>query len=299
MNDLIESMYPENDDAPARAARALQSPKISNGSGECRRVGSDLPNTSESDEDPGCIGSIETRHSDDDGRMYRMDLESLPAVENAPNGVSTEVEPDYSQFGEQQAILKLLTHLGSNGRFLDIGAADGRHYSNSLALAERGWAGVCVEAHPRLFSRLLATHEKRPTIQCVLACIYHKRGLVEFFLSPESPGESLNDFDLLSTTEESNKERWQGVPFTSMYIPSTTPKVLMKQFPGPFDFVNIDTEGTSVDLYRDLVKRKLEASVWCIEHDGRHSEVEAIANESGFETRLLNGINIVIAKKGL
>ena len=198
-----------------------------------------------------------------------------------PAQMQSDVALDYSQFGEQAVILKELAHFGRDGRFLDIGAADGRQYSNTLALAERGWGGVCVEANPHMFTRLLATHEDRPSIQCVLACLYHQRGLVKFFHSSTGRGKKVADGEFVSTTEDANRVKWQarGVKFTPLYVASVTPGELLAQFPQHFDFVSIDTEGTSVDLWMDLFQRDLGVTVWCIEHDGRAREVEEIPNE--------------------
>lgn len=58
----------------------------------------------------------------------------------------------YSQNGEQEAILKIFGE--SEGRFLDIGAYDGKTFSNTLALIERGWSGVLIEPSPNAFMAL-------------------------------------------------------------------------------------------------------------------------------------------------
>ena len=49
----------------------------------------------------------------------------------------------YSQLGEQDIILNYFN--GKQGTFLDIGANDGKTFSNSYALSLLGWKGVCVD----------------------------------------------------------------------------------------------------------------------------------------------------------
>jgi hypothetical protein len=61
----------------------------------------------------------------------------------------------YSQAGQDKWICELF-NFKRNGFFVDIGAYDGRHLSNSLTLEEQlGWLGVCVEANEDNFAKLL------------------------------------------------------------------------------------------------------------------------------------------------
>src|ERR1700678_3215631 len=62
----------------------------------------------------------------------------------------------YSQNSEENFILDCFN--GAKGHFLDIGANDGKTLSNSYALVERGWPGVCVEASPKAWDRLHKLH---------------------------------------------------------------------------------------------------------------------------------------------
>ena len=70
----------------------------------------------------------------------------------------------YSEFGEDRIVLGLLGRNPTS--FLDIGAHDGISNSNTFLFAESGSAGVCVEPHPRSFSRLTALHHSNPRVQC-------------------------------------------------------------------------------------------------------------------------------------
>ena len=59
----------------------------------------------------------------------------------------------FSQRDEEQVILD---HFGDRvGTFLDVGAYDGITFSNTHALALKGWSGVCVEASPSCFVKLM------------------------------------------------------------------------------------------------------------------------------------------------
>jgi len=53
----------------------------------------------------------------------------------------------YSQNGEDFLLWSLFKGRKS-GFYIDIGAFDGIHLSNSYYFEKNGWDGVCVEAHP-------------------------------------------------------------------------------------------------------------------------------------------------------
>jgi hypothetical protein len=53
----------------------------------------------------------------------------------------------YTQFGEDGLIDACLDYIGTTNRqAFEIGAADGRFYSNTLRLREQGWRAVLIEA---------------------------------------------------------------------------------------------------------------------------------------------------------
>lgn len=57
----------------------------------------------------------------------------------------------YSQVGQDDWVLSVI---GNKGYFVDWGAYDGVHYSNTLKLEEAGWDGLCIEANPKNFELL-------------------------------------------------------------------------------------------------------------------------------------------------
>ena len=58
----------------------------------------------------------------------------------------------YSQNNEQEFILNYFN--GYKGTFLDLGAYDGIELSNTRALMELGWLGMCFEPNPDIYLRL-------------------------------------------------------------------------------------------------------------------------------------------------
>ncbi len=59
----------------------------------------------------------------------------------------------YSQNNEEKFILEHFKN--RKGKFLDIGAYDGKTFSNTFALVELGWSGLEIEASPINFVNLM------------------------------------------------------------------------------------------------------------------------------------------------
>jgi hypothetical protein len=63
----------------------------------------------------------------------------------------------YSQCGEDGILEELCRRLGvSDGWFCEFGAWDGKHCSNCLRFAEKGWRGVFIEGDPQKYQDLAA-----------------------------------------------------------------------------------------------------------------------------------------------
>lgn len=152
---------------------------------------------------------------------------------------------DFSQTGEQGFVLEWAKRHGP-GRFLDVGAADGVTASNTRALALAGWPGVCVEAAAGMFDQLVELYGDAGPVACVQAAVVPLEGhspLVPFHYS----------HDLVSTTEQANADIWaEHVGFVRCHVAAVTIYDVVRVFPGPYSFVSIDTEGTSVELWEDL-----------------------------------------------
>ena len=63
----------------------------------------------------------------------------------------------YTQFGEDGLIAACLEKIGTaNQQCFEIGAADGRFFSNTLRLREEGWRAVLIEADAKQHTKLVS-----------------------------------------------------------------------------------------------------------------------------------------------
>lgn len=203
---------------------------------------------------------------------------------------------DYSQSGEQPHILAYADRLVRTGRFLDLGAYDGTTGSNSLALAELGWTGVCVEPSAWAFEKLLATHRGRTDrVLCVQALVEPEPGLKRFYYSGS---------DQVSTTSEEHREIWRRqVSFIETFVPAVTLQQLFNEVGDGFDVVSIDTEGSAIQLLEQL--RTMDAwsfvgLVVCEFQDGEDEyAIHAICGESEWKVRVRTPNNVVLERNQL
>lgn len=187
----------------------------------------------------------------------------------------------YSQNNEQDFIVKYFKDL--TGSFLDLGAYDGITFSNVYALIEKGWKGVCVEASPKVFTKL-QSNLKDFNVELLQACVsIDQESIVDWFDNDEATATYIDD----------NVRKWQKqTPFTRMKMPTIKVDRILDHFGTEFDFVNIDIEGNSSQIFEHLYDRLRHVKMFCVEHDGRVSQIVKCATDH----KLLNhnGENLIL-----
>lgn len=197
----------------------------------------------------------------------------------------------YSQNNEEQIILDYFGDFV--GTFADIGANDGVTLSNTRALMERGWKGVCVEPSPKAFARL------RDNVKGFVG-IYAYPFLIGAHNGKETLNESgellkTGDVGLVSTTKEDEMARFRSV---LSYEPVEVKCFRWKTFLNrvkykSFDFISMDIEGMELEVLPqiDLSQTRMV----CVEWNGKNKEkfTEICA---GFRLIAENAENLIFAR---
>ena len=120
-----------------------------------------------------------------------------------PTWLSEYASDTYSQVGEDGMIAAVFDVMGTQNRWCaELGAWDGRTFSNTCLLFENGWSGVLIEADPERFAQLQETH--RGNDRAHMLCQWAG------FSGPDSLEQVLGrtplpeDFDLLSLDVDGN-----------------------------------------------------------------------------------------------
>jgi FkbM family methyltransferase len=154
----------------------------------------------------------------------------------------------YSQFGQDAAVIELFP-AGHKGVYVDVGAADGMYLSNTLALEQVGWTGLCVEADPAEFDKLTIT---RPhALRVNMACANH-RGSAAFQRVPVEGWSGLSDYPhqlnaaaIAQMEREGELEKFDVpcAPLQAMLDPMGLSAI---------DYLSIDVEGAELSVLESV-----------------------------------------------
>jgi hypothetical protein len=182
---------------------------------------------------------------------------------------------------------------GRIGRFLELGAFDGRTHSKTLGLIEAGWSGVLVEGNARVFLRLLEEHGHNQRLQLLHAVVTPTGGVVPWW------DNTLGGGGELSTVSADHVRYWEarGAGFTR-YFTATLALARLLEFTGlDFDFLLVDLEGITPDVLAALpLDRMTRTEVLCAEKQG---EPDTVMNHIGrwYEQMLVTHDNVVALRR--
>ena len=198
----------------------------------------------------------------------------------------------YSQHDEEKYVLEAVGD--KVGIFLDIGANDGRYLSNVLALIERGWSGIMVEANPVTFTRLVAHHGDNPKLDLVCAAIGFSSGLMPMWPAKSDDGLStVNAKQRISRAAEANF----GEPyFVAMVTLASLLSRFNQQVSLGIDVLSIDVEGDSVGLLLEFPFGYCRPKVIVVEHDGNIETCERCVESFRYKRVAVNNENLVFVR---
>lgn len=191
----------------------------------------------------------------------------------------------YSQHDEEKHILEAVKDC-SRKQLLDIGAWDPKDKSNSRALIEQGWGGVLIEPSPVPLRNLAIEYYGREDIKVVSAIVAAEHLLSEIEITD----------DAVSTTEKAHADKWRNtVKFIGRIQVWTMTIPQIADIYGKFEFVNIDAEGTSVDILKSLLATEMFPKCICFEHDGRYVEAMQAARARQYRSVYESEENIILS----
>jgi FkbM family methyltransferase len=151
----------------------------------------------------------------------------------------------YSQLGQDAWVLSRKT---TPGYFVELGAFDGVHLSNTLLLERKGWRGLCIEPEPMAYIALLANRN----CQCANVAVYKSESQSLPFVS--------NGIYSAIAIEPTNQ---------TIDVAATTLDWLLEAYGAPksIDYISIDTEGNELEILQSFDFAKWQVALWTIEHN--------------------------------
>lgn len=197
----------------------------------------------------------------------------------------------FSQNDEEKYIINFFNGKIDKGNFLDIGAYNGKAFSNTHRLALNGWGGVCFEPSESVFPALEKLYKDRDDIACDKRAIGVENKESVFY---DSNGDAISSFDTKHV--EKWKKNWNS-KFKEIKVNVITFNKLFEEYGADFDFINIDVEATNYGLFKQLDFNKLnKCKLFCIEHDKHDIEIERDLKKFGFRKILKNPENIILGR---
>lgn len=184
------------------------------------------------------------------------------------------------------------------GHLLELGANDGRTFSNSLRLIQKGWSADLVEASPGTFKKLQKEHEGNDNVKCHNIAISNVNGTVAFYESETLLGG--DDKSLVSTLDKREIERWGGkVKFNEIKVKSITFNMLLDMAKKiNFDLISIDIEGLDWIVLKQIDLRKVGCKMLIVETNSKNDMMYiSHCATFGMELYAKNQENLIFVKK--
>lgn len=202
----------------------------------------------------------------------------------------------YSQHGEDFILDKIFKDK-KHGFFVEAGCIDGKRFSNTLTFEERGWVGLCVEAHSD-YIKLLKQNRPRSII-CHCAAGEKDEDEVIFFAN------SRGSLSTLDKSKESYFRENYGQYFTGFEEQNIKKRRLDTLFNEhnvtDIDFISLDIEGYEAEALKGLNLEKYKPTAFVIESDSQHHEeqLDELLIPSGYikSVRLSQNIFYLIDSK--
>lgn len=194
----------------------------------------------------------------------------------------------YSQNKEEEIILNHFKNF--KGTFLDLGAYDGIDLSNTRALTELGWSGVCVEANPVIFFKLTDNLKD-----------YNNVIAYKFAIGTENKTVMMQMNDsYYSTVKQSEVDRWRGAfKFESSEVQMLDFKSFLEFSKyKTFDFISIDCEGLDYEILAQINLDDVKCKMVCVETNSKETDkyINYISKFEGFKVISINSENLIMAR---
>ena len=178
----------------------------------------------------------------------------------------------YSQHGEDNVIWRYFNKK-NNGLIIEIGAFDGKHLSNSIALNNVGWKSICVEPSPSSYRRLKLNRPHSININAaVVGSKDHKE--IEFI------DEELGLLSGIDVDLEDVKNRYEKrglvlkTPKRELVSAKTLDSILIdcNIKPKEIDCISIDVEGFELEVLAGFDIKKFQPKLLIIEANNLEAE---------------------------
>ncbi|MCG8573154.1 MAG: FkbM family methyltransferase [Spirochaetes bacterium] len=197
----------------------------------------------------------------------------------------------YSQHGED-FILDVLFDKKEKGFFMEIGCIEGIRFSNTYHFEQKGWTGICIEAHNDYIDMLKRNRPGSKVIHCAIGNKNEEN--VTFYA---------NSRGSLSTLDKNKEKTWK-THYTKYFTGFEEQKITEKTIDSiiksenvkSIDFISLDIEGYEVEALEGM-KFEIKPEVFVIESDSKQhrQKIEKILFKHGYYFLYKMNVNLFYA----
>jgi len=201
----------------------------------------------------------------------------------------------YSQIGQDQYYIENIIKFKKDGFYLDIGANDGIHTSNTATLdLDLGWRGICVEANPFLIPLL---KKNRPNAMVVEAACWIENTNIDLEITNSNnngiEGHLLSRIANLGRDQKQFSLHFQENKKCVNVLAKTVTSIIEENYKLPcvIDYLSLDTEGSELEILKSIDYNKIDIRFMTVEHGKRKGyldEIKSFLDLQGFSLHRKN-----------
>lgn len=175
-----------------------------------------------------------------------------------------------SEIGQDKWVLETVFPGVTNGYFIDVGSGHGTIGSNTKALEQQGWSGICIDPFP--------VHMEGRTCQMFQEVVFDKAGEHMTFHKAGGLG------GLADTLGKWNEKAAQAptVEFTTVTLADILTRAKAPAF---IHFISLDIEGAELDALEGFPFDTVRVGAFAIEHnqeEPKRSNIKAFLEQRGY-----------------
>lgn len=204
----------------------------------------------------------------------------------------------YSQSGQDRFIHEHFFRDKRDGVFVEIGAYDGRTYSNTYFFEKNlGWKGICIEPVPSVFEKL----QKNRNCICVNGCISNVNSKAEFLEvigAPQMLSGLADKYDPRHIERINREIARDGGDLKKIEVNCyTLEEILRRNGFDHIDYLSIDTEGNEFEIIKSIDFKAIDIDIISVEENyGDHGMIEWM-RKLGYSCETVLGGDLVFKKE--
>jgi FkbM family methyltransferase len=156
-----------------------------------------------------------------------------------------------------------------DGFYIDIGANDGKTFSNTIIFEKLGWEGICVEPLPDVYKILKQNRQ----CDCFNVAIAEKSGESTEFIKA-SGVEKISGLNSKMTDIHKKRIISEKGIIEKIYVKTLSFNDLMNNYPDRWniDFMSIDVEGAEMSILNMIDFNKFNFGLITVENDRKDGD---------------------------